>query len=296
MARIRSVKPEFWTDEKIVDLSAFARLLFIGLWNFADDYGRMIYSPKRIKMQIFPGDNLDMEALLGEIRGDSLVSIYVVDGIEYLQVNGFAKHQKIDKRSASKYPPPTEPPRVLEKNSLGREGIKEVEVEGKDSKTGSAAKHSRATPPVDNSVDKHIAAAAPTADATQNRTAELTAMLRKRGAALPDDDPNVRKWAQAGISDAHALAALETAQQRRAEAYSSQPINSGYLDSIITGTDSKPGKPKKANATPWWTSNELMTAKARELKITPPMPGESWEQFRGRINAKLAEAVEKAET
>ena len=30
MARIRTIKPDFWTDEKVVELSAFARLLFIG--------------------------------------------------------------------------------------------------------------------------------------------------------------------------------------------------------------------------------------------------------------------------
>ena len=108
MARIRSVKPEFWSDEKIVELSAFARLLFIGLWNFSDDSGRMIFSPKRIKMQIFPADNLDISQLLGEIRGALLITIYSIDNIEYLQINGFAKHQKIDKRTASKIPPPAE--------------------------------------------------------------------------------------------------------------------------------------------------------------------------------------------
>jgi hypothetical protein len=106
MARIRSVKPEFWTDEKVVELSAFARLLFIGLWNFADDDGRMVHSPKRIKMQVLPADDIDCSGLLGEIQRASLVNVYVVDGIEYLQINGFAKHQKIDKRSASRLPPP----------------------------------------------------------------------------------------------------------------------------------------------------------------------------------------------
>ena len=32
MPRIRTIKPEFWTDEKIIELSLPARLLFIGLW------------------------------------------------------------------------------------------------------------------------------------------------------------------------------------------------------------------------------------------------------------------------
>lgn len=115
MARIRSIKPEFWTDEKVVELSPFARLLFIGLWNFADDEGRMIYSPTRIKLQILPADSANVSELIGEIRGKSLVTVYAVDGIEYLQIVGFAKHQKVDKRQQSKYPSPpnsAESPRI----------------------------------------------------------------------------------------------------------------------------------------------------------------------------------------
>lgn len=128
MARIRTIKPDFWTDEKVVELSPLARLLFIGLWNFADDQGRMVCSPKRIKMQIFPADDADTSALLGEIRGSGLITVYTVDGIEYLQVCGFEKHQKVDKRTPSKLPaPPTsaESPRVSPPE-------KEKEKEGKD--------------------------------------------------------------------------------------------------------------------------------------------------------------------
>lgn len=135
MARIRSIKPDFWTDEKVVELSPFARLLFIGLWNFADDEGRMVYSPKKIKMQIFPADDLSISELFGELRRESLICVYVIDGTEYLQVTNFSEHQKIDKRNASKLPPPTsnpELPRIstTDKEGNGREGIKTDEPTG----------------------------------------------------------------------------------------------------------------------------------------------------------------------
>lgn len=107
MARIRTIKPDFWTDEKVVELSFGARLLFIGLWNFADDSGRMVYSEKKYKMQIFPADEVVMSELVGEIRREKLVTVYEVDNIQYLQINGFDKHQKVDKRFPSKLPPPT---------------------------------------------------------------------------------------------------------------------------------------------------------------------------------------------
>lgn len=106
MARIRTIKPEIWVDEKLVECTIPARLLFIGLLNFADDDGRMEYRPKKIKMQVYPADSLDIEALLGELRREKVVKVYVVDGKEYLQISGFAKHQKVDKRSKSRYPGP----------------------------------------------------------------------------------------------------------------------------------------------------------------------------------------------
>lgn len=129
MARIRSIKPDFWTDEHIVELSPWARLLFIGLWNFADDDGRMEYSPKRIKMQIFPSDSIEVSELFGEIRRENLIVVYVVDGKEYLQIKNFAKHQKVDKRTPSRHPPcpgvtpnPPELPPSVPTEGKGREG------------------------------------------------------------------------------------------------------------------------------------------------------------------------------
>ena len=127
MARIRSIKPDFWTDEKVVELSAFARLLFIGLWNFVDDDGRVVFSQKKLKMQIFPSDSIDISELFGEIRREKLISIYVVDSIEYLQIVNFEKHQKIDKRTPSKLPEnpqsintPAESPRIPTTEGKGK--------------------------------------------------------------------------------------------------------------------------------------------------------------------------------
>ena len=96
MARIRNVKPELWTDEKFVALSAMARLLFIGLWNFADREGRMIYSPKRIKMQIFPADVVEVEHLADELVNLGMVTIYEASNARILQVTNFKKHQHVN--------------------------------------------------------------------------------------------------------------------------------------------------------------------------------------------------------
>lgn len=111
MARIRTIKPEFWTSEQVMDCSTNARLLFIGLWNFCDDAGRMAASAKRMKASVFPSDDFtseDVRRMIDELSANGLISLYVVDGIEYLYVTGW-HHQKIDRPQKSKIPDPPDP-------------------------------------------------------------------------------------------------------------------------------------------------------------------------------------------
>ena len=140
MARIRSIKPDFWTDEKIVELSAFARLLFIGLWNFADDDGRMVYSPKKIKMQIFPADTVDISELIEEIAHQELITVYTVCKVAYVQIAHFSKHQKIDKRTPSKLPAygngEVAAPESSERSPVPSEDLRAAPTEGKGSGGG----------------------------------------------------------------------------------------------------------------------------------------------------------------
>lgn len=108
MARIRTIKPEFWTSEQIVECSPNARLMFIGLMNFADDNGVHPDKAMRIKMQVFPGDDLSsdcIEDLLCQLDDAGLIRRYSVAGEKYLLIKGFTKHQKIDQPSY-KYPLP----------------------------------------------------------------------------------------------------------------------------------------------------------------------------------------------
>lgn len=107
MARIRSTKPEFWTSEQVVECSRDARLLFLGMWNFCDDGGVMKNSPKRIKMEVFPADDLDSSSirrLLDELSTNDLILYYEVDETSYIKVLGW-NHQKID-RPNYKFPQP----------------------------------------------------------------------------------------------------------------------------------------------------------------------------------------------
>lgn len=94
MPKIRGIKPEFWTDEKVVEVSPLARLLFIGLWNFACDNGHVEDKPKQLKMRILSLDECDVDALLGELAAAKLIERG--DGI--ITIPRLAEHQRIDRR------------------------------------------------------------------------------------------------------------------------------------------------------------------------------------------------------
>jgi hypothetical protein len=99
MARIRTIKPGFWTSEQIVECSTNARLLFIGIWNFADDGGVIPASIKSLKMQIFPGDDFsssEIGAMVNELLRVGLLIEYQADTKLYWAVSGW-HHQKIDR-------------------------------------------------------------------------------------------------------------------------------------------------------------------------------------------------------
>jgi hypothetical protein len=104
MARIRTIKPDFWTDEKLTECSLSARLLFIGTWNFADDNGNLDRSSKQIKARVFPLDNLDCEPLILELLEKELLVEYEYEDRLYLHIQGFNKHQLINRPSKPQCP------------------------------------------------------------------------------------------------------------------------------------------------------------------------------------------------
>ncbi|MBC3186387.1 hypothetical protein H7347_07340 [Corynebacterium sp. zg-331] len=111
MARIRSVKPELWSSPGIETLEYQWRLLFIAMWQWADDYGRGTAEPRELMGFAFPRDeNITLEDFrrgLGGIHRVFGVKFYQVSGRPYYSISTWEKHQKIDKRAKrSKHPAP----------------------------------------------------------------------------------------------------------------------------------------------------------------------------------------------
>jgi hypothetical protein len=110
MARIRTIKPEFFTSEDIVSLSPLARLLYVATWCEADKEGRLVWKPATFKLRYLPGDNCDINALCDELVNAGLIVLYG-DGLAY--VPSFKAHQHLNPReSESQLPVPTRGPRV----------------------------------------------------------------------------------------------------------------------------------------------------------------------------------------
>ncbi len=139
MPRIRTIKPDFWTDETLTECSMSARLMFIGMLNFADDNGNMERSSKQIKMRVFPADNVDCEELLQELITHGVVNEYSVIGKKYLHIKGFRKHQVINRPSKTNIPLHDS----VSTHGVGNEdSMTEEEGKGKEGKENNKKKNS----------------------------------------------------------------------------------------------------------------------------------------------------------
>jgi len=108
MSRIRSIKPEFFSSLDVVCLTERARLMFIGLWTYADDSGRGLDEPRLIKAALFPLDDgitvKVINRLMGELAGKGrIVRYHDPDGLPLFEITKWSKHQRIDRPSPSKY-------------------------------------------------------------------------------------------------------------------------------------------------------------------------------------------------
>lgn len=107
MARNRMIRPQFWESEPVSRLSMQARLLFIGLWNFADDEGVITNNHSFIKSRVFPYDEnvrpTDMSKWLTELSDARMIVPVKCRKDGYYVIRSFREHQKIDKPSKTTF-------------------------------------------------------------------------------------------------------------------------------------------------------------------------------------------------
>lgn len=147
MARIRTIKPDFFKNEELAEMPAMNRLLFIGLWTQADREGRLLDRPKRLKAEIFPYDNYDVDKGLNQLFEAGLIIRYKTNvnisdrvlvpeqpetELAIIQIINFLKHQKIDKANEKESELPEPYPQDYKKTITSLEEV--GEGKGKEGK------------------------------------------------------------------------------------------------------------------------------------------------------------------
>lgn len=103
MAKIRSLKPDFFISDQVTSVSFEARYFFQGLWVFGDDEGLIKNSPKSLKMQILPGDDVKVEPLITELVDIGLVFEVDSDQGPLLWTPGVQAHQMPKRITQTKF-------------------------------------------------------------------------------------------------------------------------------------------------------------------------------------------------
>ena len=111
MARIRTVKPELFRHEGLFELEEQTglpiRLAFIGLFTACDRQGRFKWSPRALKLDALPYDDIDFSRVLDALTARGFIQRYTVNGTDYGHIPSFLNHQQINNREQkSRLPAP----------------------------------------------------------------------------------------------------------------------------------------------------------------------------------------------
>lgn len=123
MARIRTIKPEFFAHEAMASLPPHARLLALGLLCMADRAGRLRWLPAQILGNVFPFEpDLDIDHLRRGLEAIGYLHTYEHGGKTFCHVRNFGKHQRISgtELKAKVFTP--EPPPYCQKTAILQAG------------------------------------------------------------------------------------------------------------------------------------------------------------------------------
>lgn len=136
MARIRTIKPEFFRHEALQDLEIahpgkYPMMVFAGLLGHCDSKGRFEWRPRQLKLDILPFLPFDMADTLAILERAGMLFRYVVDGREYGGIPSFEKHQRLSGKELTEGERFPEPPCEAIGKQQGSDGEIPESQEGK---------------------------------------------------------------------------------------------------------------------------------------------------------------------
>jgi diadenosine tetraphosphatase ApaH/serine/threonine PP2A family protein phosphatase len=260
MARIRTIKPEFFTSEDIVCMSPLARLFYVALWCESDREGRMEWKPVTFKMRYLPGDTVDISTLAQELIDRGLLVLYQAGDKCLAEIPTFSKHQVINNREAASTLP------ARDKNAKATRGSR-VKAEGKEGKGKEGKDHA------------YLAG-------FQRFWNTWPASERKQ-----DKKACAEKWERQGLEDLtdQIVADVEAKKQ-------TQKWREGFIEMPETYINNRRWEDGGSeDSTPWHESRSGIERKAAELGLQPwDEIAEQWPAYKARVmRAAMAETGRK---
>jgi hypothetical protein len=155
MARIRTIKPEFFQHETLFEAEETSklplRLAYVGLWTQCDRDGRFEWRPRQLKLNVLPYDNCDFSAVLSTLESNGFIVRYDADGKSFGCIPSWTEHQYINSREpSSTIPAPTETNtekiQISVESDTGTSSVRALR-EGKGTGTGKERERPRAAAP-----------------------------------------------------------------------------------------------------------------------------------------------------
>lgn len=218
MARARNLKPSYFHDAELLDLDIPTRLLFAGLWCYADREGRLIDNPKQIKLDVFPADAVDVPAMLAQLATCGFIVRYQARGQKVIQIKNFAKHQN---------PHIREPQSSLPGPDTAEHSASTVPAPDKHSAGPAHHQHTPSPFPLPPSSPPHPVAAP---SRPPPGYGSVSAALREQGVNVDSQNPVLRAWVDDGYVTEWLLECVSIARQHKP---APQRIPAKYLDPIV---------------------------------------------------------------
>lgn len=268
----RYLKPGICDSGAIDKCSPLAETLFYRLLVNVDDFGRLDARPAVVRSKCFPLkdiSNSDVSELLNELRSNSLVFLYSTGGQPYLQMN---KWDNIPRSKESKCPPPPDECIQVHTTVCDPRTVLPVTVTVTETKTVNRKPRDEYPAEFEKVWNEYPGRPG----MSKKATFKAWNARIKAGASTDQILEGVIRYKRY-------CEETNTEQQFIKQPETFLGPNEHYLN------EWKPPPPsvKITNAMPWWSTDQTILAKGKELGLNP-RPGEVMNEFKGRINQRLA--------
>jgi hypothetical protein len=286
MARARNIKPSFFQNEELGELSPLTRLAFIGMWTIADYKGCIEFRPKRLKVQIMPYDDCDFEQIANDLDKSGLIAIYSVQGQRYIKIINFEKHQnphKNERESGSDIPD------IAEKDSEINDLSKDGNTPDKD---GTARADSLLLIPDSLNLNPDSNNSVPIG------TGDKSPAAKKEKQKTPEEQTKAELWA----SGKSILMQAKMPKEQCGSFIGKLCKDYGddiAVEAVRITVVKQPADPaefmkatcqrlkgEKKSVQPWWLTERTVLAKGEELGL-PPRAGEAMAQYKARLEEAI---------